>query len=237
MLYRGGASGAAASRTILADRAVDMVFFLILGFVTILALPRLFGETGNVRGLGFTALAGLLSMVLIIVLMLVRPQPMSRLLSVTANLPNRLRRRATVNYAPAIRSFFHAITEGIVHLARREPMRLVAGALLSVALWTCELSILWVVLQGFGFEAAYTSVYLAGIIVVMIASVPFLPGGSGLAEVAALTLLTPLAPGLTAAFLVVWRGLTYYLDLLLGGIVAGIIARSPRPSSSASAQA
>jgi uncharacterized membrane protein YbhN (UPF0104 family) len=55
--------------------------------------------------------------------------------------------------------------------------------------------------------------------------VPGLPGGTGLAEVTALALLTRLAPGLTPAFLVVWRGMTYYVDLVLGGAVAGLLAR------------
>jgi uncharacterized protein (TIRG00374 family) len=132
--------------------------------------------------------------------------------------------------APAIRAFFHDVTAGLVHLARTAPWRLGAGAALSLVLWSCELAILWVVLSGFGFEAPFHAVYLAGALVVMIASVPALPGGTGLAELAALTLLTPLAPGLTPAFLVVWRGLTYYVDLLLGGVVAGAVARkSQRP--------
>ncbi|MEA3166315.1 MAG: glycosyltransferase 2 family protein, partial [Thermoplasmata archaeon] len=39
MLVRGGASGAAASRTIVADRAVDMLFFLALGAIAIALLP------------------------------------------------------------------------------------------------------------------------------------------------------------------------------------------------------
>jgi uncharacterized membrane protein YbhN (UPF0104 family) len=71
------------------------------------------------------------------------------------------------------------------------------------------------------------------VMIVMVASVPALPGGTGVAEVAALALLTPLAPGLTPAFLVAWRGMTYYVDLALGGIVAGVVARrkGPRPSA------
>lgn len=232
MLYRGGASGAAASRTILADRAVDMLFFLVLGLLAVAALPALFGETGNVRSLGLLAVAGLSVMVLGIALILVRPHLMSSVLSNVASWPARLRGKPVKDRASAIRSFFHDVTSGLVELWRKAPWRLGVGAAMSVALWTCELSILWIVLQGFGFDAPYQAVYLAGVLVVMIASVPLLPGGTGLAEVAALTLLTPLAPGLTPAFLVVWRGLTYYVDLTLGGVVAGWVARSTaRPPS------
>lgn len=227
MLVRGGASGAAASRTILADRAVDMLFFLTLGTVAVLALPFLFGETGNVQQLGLVAVAGLTAMIVLVALILVRPAPMARACSAVANLPARLRDKPLVDRSPKIQAFFRDITAGLRELMRHRPLTLAAAAILSLVLWSCELSILWVVLQGFGFNAAYTSVYLAGILVVMIGSVPALPGGTGLAEIAALTLLTPLAPGLTPAFLVVWRGLTYYVDLSLGAVVAGFVVKRP----------
>lgn len=230
MLVRGGATGAAASRTILADRAVDMLFFLSLGTIAVMALPLLFGEVGNVQALGAVAVLGLAAMVVGVVLILARPHRMARFLGAAAGLPARLRGRKAKPHAPAIEAFFRDVTAGLRVLVRRQPLRLVAATVLSVALWTCELSILWVVLEGFGFGAAYSSVYLAGVLVVMIASVPALPGGTGLAEVAALTLLTPLAPGLTPAFLVVWRGLTYYVDLALGSVVAGAVVKR-RPSA------
>ncbi|MEK6975280.1 MAG: lysylphosphatidylglycerol synthase transmembrane domain-containing protein [Candidatus Thermoplasmatota archaeon] len=229
MLVRGGASGAAASQTILADRAVDMLFFLSLGTIAVLVLPLLFGDTGNVQALGLLAVVGLAAMVALVVLILVRPQPVSRACSALANIPARMRGRPVRDHAPAIAAFFREVTGGLRQLVRQRPASLAAAAVLSVALWTCELSILWVVLKGFGFAAPYDAVYLAGVLVVMIASVPALPGGTGLAEVAALTLLTPLAPGLTPAFLVVWRGLTYYVDLSLGAVVAGLVVRR-RPS-------
>lgn len=229
MLVRGGASGAAASRTILADRAVDMLFFLSLGTLAVIALPFLFGDAGNVQKLGFVAVAGLALMVGGVVVILAKPRVMARLLAKAAAIPARLRKREPRDRTKPIEAFFHDVTGGLRILVREQPVRLAAAAFLSVALWTCELSILWVVLEGFGFGPAYTSVYLAGILVVMIASVPALPGGTGLAEVAALTLLTPLAPGLTPAFLVVWRGLTYYVDLTLGGVLAGLVVKR-RPS-------
>lgn len=230
MLVRGGASAAAASRTILADRATDMLFFLLLGGLATAALPFLFGDAGDVQALGFLAFAGLAAIVAVLVLALVRPRPLARFLALMARAFGRLAKRAKKDRAPAIEAFFREVTAGLRQLVREKPLVLASAALLSVALWSCELSILWVVLRGFGFEAPYIAVYMAGVLVVMIASVPALPGGTGLAEVAALTLLTPLAPGVTPAFLVVWRGLTYYVDLTLGGFVAGALVKR-RPSA------
>lgn len=231
MLVRGGASGAAAGRTILADRAVDMLFFLTLGLVAVLALPSFFGsDVDDIRVLGLLAVLGLTVLVVLFTLVLVRPRPVSRVLASLAGLPDRLRGRERRDRAPTIEAFFREVTEGLSILLHKEPLRLVAGAALSGILWSCELSILWVVLQGFGFDTPFGATYLAGVMIVMVASVPALPGGTGLAEVAALALLTPLAPGLTPAFLVAWRGMTYYVDLTLGGAVAGWVARK-RPAT------
>ena len=232
MLVRGGATGAAASRTILADRAVDMLFFLTLGVLAVAILPRYFGEVGSVRVLGLIAVLGLTLMVALAVVLLIRPRPVARALGALASIPDRLRGRAPRQRAPAIEAFFREVTGGLALLMRREPMRLFFSAVLSGLLWTCELSILWIVLTGFGFDPPYGPTYLAGVMIVMVASVPALPGGTGVAEVAALALLTPLAPGLTPAFLVAWRGMTYYVDLAVGGVVAGVVARrkGPRPS-------
>lgn len=225
MLVRGGATGAAASRTILADRAVDMVFFVTLGLLAVIILPSYFGDVGQVRVLGLVAVLGLSLLIALFVVVLVRPRPVSRFLAWFAGLPDRVRDRPRRDRAPAIEAFFREVTEGLAHLARRQPLRLVASTVLSGLLWSCELTVLWVVLQGFGFDPPYAATYLAAVMVVMVASVPALPGGTGVAEVAALALLTPLAPGLTPAFLVAWRGMTYYVDLALGGVVAGVVAR------------
>ncbi|MEA3137342.1 MAG: glycosyltransferase 2 family protein [Thermoplasmata archaeon] len=228
MLVRGGASGAAASRTIVADRAVDMLFFLALGAIAIALLPSFFGsDVGDVRILGLVALLGLLGIAVAIGFILVRPAKMALALGRLAGLGDRLLRRPRKERTPAIAAFFHEVTGGIGELLRRRPSAILAGAVLSFVLWTCELSILWVVLKGFGFDPPYFAAYLAGVLIVMVASVPALPGGTGVAEVAALALLTPLAPGLTPAFLVAWRGMTYYVDLLAGGLTAGWVARQP----------
>ncbi len=82
-------------------------------------------------------------------------------------------------------------------------------------------------LRGFGYDVPFLHVILVGVVLTMVASIPVTPGGSGVAELTAIALLTPLAPGLTPAFVVAWRGVTYYYDLTVGSLVATHVWRHP----------
>lgn len=224
LLVRGGSSGPVAGRVVVADRATDTLFFVTLGGIAAASLPLLFGEDAVVlRGLAFVAVAGLSLFIALIVLMLVRPQLASRMVHGVARGGARIVRRPEPKIAAKVEAFLVSVREGLSELARRSPWRLGAAAGLSFALWTSEFSILWIVLGGFGHEVPFQMVFIAGVLLTMLAAVPVSPGGSGVAEFAALVLLTPLAPGLTPAFVLVWRAMTYYYDLLVGGIVAAAV--------------
>jgi uncharacterized protein (TIRG00374 family) len=231
MLMRRGAPGAAASRLVLADRASDMVFFLAMGSIVAALLPFLFPSSSRYQGLAFLAVFGLLTMMALIAWILVRPRRVARLMAGIALWWDRLRRRTPRDRSQRITEFFGEVTAGLAALARAQPMRLAAAAILALALWVSEFTILWVLLRGFGFDAPYFAVCAVGILIALFGAVPVAPGGSIVVEAAALALLTPLAPGLNPAFLIVWRGLTFYTDMLVGGAVASwIVARWRRPT-------
>ncbi|HET6398076.1 MAG TPA: lysylphosphatidylglycerol synthase transmembrane domain-containing protein [Candidatus Thermoplasmatota archaeon] len=225
-LYRSGASPAAASRTILADRSVDILFFVALGLLVVLALPRLFGSEGReVRALAVLALSGLLAILAFLVLALAKPRPLAAAGGAVASAWDRLLRREPKDRSGKLEAFFSEVRSGLAALARTGKRRLALALVLSLLLWTTEFAVLHFTLQGFGHDVPFVAVYAAGVLVTMVASVPLLPGGSGVAEITALAVLTPLAPGLTPAFLVVWRGTTYYQDLLVGGVVTAATLR------------
>jgi len=75
-------------------------------------------------------------------------------------------------------------------------------------------------LYAFGHDVPFTYVALGAVIVVLLTTLPLLPGGSGLAELGALGIFSPVAPGLTPAFVLVWRVTTYYVDTIVGGLFA-----------------
>lgn len=213
-----------AGRLLVADRAADLVFFLLLGLVAVVLLPPLFGaEAAAARGF---ALAGSLMLGLFLVLLaafLWAPRRTSHVVERLVAAGFRLVRRD----APALRDQLHRFLDqaraGMVDVLGRRPALALAAMALTLLNWIVEYGAIWVLLHAFGHDVPYWTVFFVGIVLTMVANIPLTPGGTGVAEVAALALLTPLAPGLSPLFVVLWRGLTYNYDLAVGGLTTSVL--------------
>ncbi len=221
LLVRGGARGVAASRTVLADRTSDLVFFGTLGTLGAFALPMVFGaDAGILRGLALAAAAALLGLIALLGLGLWRPMLVAAGAERTWNALRRVARRRPVAAADRIRAFLDDVWQGMVCLARDSPWRLLVAAGLSLALWVLEYGVLWVLLRGAGVEMPWMAVLTAGVLLTMLAAVPISIGGAGVAEVAAVLLLGPWAGASAVVVVLLWRASSYYYDVIIGGIVA-----------------
>lgn len=239
LLVRGGAGGSGASRVVLADRASDMVFFVTVGALAAAFLTTVFGASAvAIRGLAFVAVFGLLGFLLLLAAALAWPRTIGRAVEGTAAGLLRFVGRPRPALAHRVAAFVGGVRDGVFGLVRASPGRAAAGFVLSLLLWATEFSVLWVLLRAFGVEVAYVTVFAAGVLITMLAAVPISPGGSGVAEFAAVVLFEPFAGPSAAAFVLVWRALTYYYDLAAGAAVAawsfprrdlGIAAPAARP--------
>ncbi len=221
LLVRSGASGVRASRTVLADRSTDMVFFLGAGTVGALLLTQVFGtEAIVVRTVAWVAVGALLSLMLLMAWGLIDPRPLAHVSQRAVDAARGIARRPAVDVSQRIHAFFLDVRAGVLDLLRDHPMRVAAAIVLSIGIWASEFGVLWFVLQGFGHALPYPIVFAAGIMLTILAPVAVSPGGAGVVEVAAVVLLSGLTAGLTPVFVLVWRALTYYYDVVVGGIVA-----------------
>ncbi len=221
LLVRSGASGVKASRTVLADRSTDMVFFLVAGALGAALLSQVFGPDATVlRAISWFALAALLALMLLMLWGLARPHLIAAATQKIVAGSLRVVRRPAQDVTARITGFFGDVRAGVVVLLKERPVRVVAAIVLSFAIWASEFGVLWFVLQGFGHTLPYPVVFAAGIMLTILAPVAISPGGAGAVEVAAVVLLGGLTPGLTPVFVLVWRALTYYYDVIVGGLVA-----------------
>jgi uncharacterized protein (TIRG00374 family) len=224
LLVRRGVSPQSAGRVLIADRAADLVFFMALGLVAVGVLPQLFGAEGSTaRAFALAGTAMLAIFIGILSAFLWAPRRTSATINRMIGAGARIIRKPAPNLQEQVKQFLDHAREGLVDVLGRRPSLMVAAMLLTLANWLVEFGAIWVILGAFGYQVPYWAVFFVGIVLTMVANIPLTPGGSGVAEVAALALLTPLAPGLSPLFVVAWRGISYYYDLVVGGITASIM--------------
>ncbi len=227
-----GATATRASRIVLADRSTDMLFFLGAGTVVTALLARTFGPDAlALQTIAIVGLSLLLAFMVLLVVSLAMPHPIAWSLQAVTTGLWRIVRRTPPRIRQRVTEFLQDVRLGLWSLLRERPWRIVAAIVLSVAVWTAEFGVLWMVLDGFGHQLDFHLVVGAGIILTILGPVAGSPGGAGVVELAAVVLLAGLAPGITPAFVLVWRALTYYYDIIIGGIVAGWSLRQRVPDA------
>lgn len=224
LLARRGVRSGPAGRLLIADRAADLVFFMVLGVVAIILLPPLFGADARAaQGFAVLGMAVLAAFLLLLAALLLYPAPVGRSLERMAGWMARRFRRGSPQIQQRVHDFLGEARHGVLDVLGRRPALMALAMALTLANWMVEFAAVWLILQGLGHSVPYWAVFLVGIVLTMIANIPITPGGAGVAELAALSLLTPLAPGLSALFVVLWRGATYHYDLVVGGVVASLL--------------
>jgi uncharacterized protein (TIRG00374 family) len=217
VLQRRGVPPREATLLVVLGRAFDTTLFLVMGIAAFVFLVPQLPSTA-LLAIGIPAGLALMLAVFVIPLILVfRPglvQPFLGLLErLTQSTRVREARERLAEEAARTRAALRAV------LGER-PSRLPLALVFSVATWFVEWSVVYYLLHAFGHEVPFLLVALGAVLVTLLTILPVLPGGAGVAEVGALGVFTPVAPGLTATFVLVWRTATYYVDLTVGGIMA-----------------
>lgn len=106
------------------------------------------------------------------------------------------------------------------YLFREKKLLLIGGYGITLILFTNKYSLSYCVIRGLGLDVGYSDVLLAMVVLNALLYFTPTPGASGVAEVAAATIMTRLIPGeYTIAYTVIWRLFSSYLGVTIGGIV------------------
>ncbi|HAI85423.1 MAG TPA: hypothetical protein DCL63_00350 [Firmicutes bacterium] len=118
-----------------------------------------------------------------------------------------------------LREFREALQEFI---SNRRPA-LAAVLLLSYAAWIATMLIPAVVLTGLGLKTPYVQAMGVTIIFYLASAYAPTPGSSGAAELGFAALFSSIVPrAVLGLFVAVWRMITYYLNLALGGVLMAL---------------
>ncbi|MBI4734365.1 MAG: flippase-like domain-containing protein [Rubrobacteridae bacterium] len=105
--------------------------------------------------------------------------------------------------------------------------------LIEVIAWLALFSVLPLVLYGFGVKDNFAQLIFRLFILFCLAPVSPTPGGSGVVEVGFTTLLSDLVPHhIIGLVILLWRAITYYLTLIVGGLfLLRFVVSTPKTNS------
>jgi len=106
-------------------------------------------------------------------------------------------------------------------LLKRYKLRLLAAGLLTIVYWSLLFMVIPVILSGLDLNPEFLKAYIMQTIFYLVLPYMPSPGGSGIAEIGFATIFVSFIPGNFIGLVTfTWRLFTFYLVLLIGGILA-----------------
>lgn len=212
LLNRYGVRPAQASAVFAMDQLSDLLFFLCaLVGVLFYALAHSVSQSQQMMLVVSTALvAG--SLIGCIALGLWHRQVML----LTGRLMRRVRLKSSTRWRWTRKwlGFIAAFTNAL----KLPRSTLIMVFSLTCVHWGLRYSILYLALQGLGVDLQWAWSFLIQILALSAGQFSLLPGGAGTAELTSAALLAPMVGKSTAAAaILIWRGVTYYFYLVVGG--------------------
>ncbi len=104
---------------------------------------------------------------------------------------------------------------------KEEKHALARGFLFTVLFWLLQFSIASLILAGLGSQPWILASFSAQTVLMMIAMVPLTPGNSGIAEASTAAIYSAfVSTSILGIFILAWRLITYYLNIVVGGLVS-----------------
>jgi len=112
------------------------------------------------------------------------------------------------------------------HFMTKSKKGIVLGLFWTAIFWFLEFELVSFILMGLGIQPYFVLTFILMVIVTFIMMIPLTPGGAGVAEISMGGLFSLIVPKeLLGIFVLIWRLITYYFNLLIGFIASLIILR------------
>jgi len=130
--------------------------------------------------------------------------------------PRLARSRALERFEATLADFAALVREG----GSRRLEWIAAGLALSALIYLDKFLVAYVLLRGFGFGPRLTEVLYLQVAQCLIMYFAPTPGASGVAEIAAAAIMTPVVPAAYfTAYVILWRTFTLYVPMAAGGLL------------------
>jgi uncharacterized protein (TIRG00374 family) len=225
MLVDTGVSIGSASAVVLVERLLDAIFFIA-------ALSLFMVLSGFSTKFGFhVGLVFFVSLVIFIAFLymgITKPERADALVEKCyPALKKILKEEKTEKICNYIKRELRMFSDAMVELANNSVNRITIVLLLTAALWMVEFLVPSAVLMAFNQNPFILYSITSQLIIVIVSLIPITPGSSGIAEASMFYLYSQFVTVHTIGVLVgVWRGITYFSNLIIGFIVTAKVLRS-----------
>jgi hypothetical protein len=230
-LYRAGVPVGDATAVVVMERILDGIILGALGAFAMLFLGRYWSSISS----GFSGLSLIMYatwifvtlVVLVFVYSVKNPDHLKRALKWMSRwIDRRWHLKRLESLLDGIDREVDNFNAGLVKFVNHGRGGLVWGMLFTLLFWLSEFAIASLLLVGLGQPAFLVESFVVQLILAVIMMIPLTPGGSGVAELGATSLYSLFVPSsIVGIFVLLWRLILYYLNILLGMLSSLIIVR------------
>jgi hypothetical protein len=223
-LYRSGVKLGDAAAVVIMERVLDGVILTLMGVILMTLMTQLFWSSFSpaLYLLVIVAWILMISFIIIPVLAIWYPDMTKRVLM------------KLVNWLIPKLSWWSSSPETLVELADREidnlfmsmirftgnaRLGLLGGGVTTGLFWVTEFLVASFIMMGLGLSPAVIESFFFQILIAIINMIPLTPGSSGITELSTTSLYALIIPtGMIGIFVLLWRFITFYLNIILGAI-------------------
>ncbi len=230
-LYRAGVPVGDATAVVIMERILDGIVLGALGAFAMLFLGSYWSSLAS----GFSGLSLLMYgawilvtlSVLVFVYSVKNPDHLKRALKwVSRWIDRRWHLKRLESLLEAIDREVDNFNAGLVKFVNHGRGGLVWGLFFTTLFWLSEFAIASLLLVGLGQLAFLIESFVVQLVLAIIMMIPLTPGSSGVAELGATSLYSLFVPSsIVGVFVLLWRLILYYLNILLGLLSSLIIVR------------
>jgi glycosyltransferase 2 family protein len=226
-LYRSGVKLGDAAAVVIMERVLDGIILTVMGIILMTLMTRFFWSSFS-PGLYLLVIIAWILMISFLAI----PVLAIRYPAMTKKVLMKL-----VNWLVPKLSWWSSSPQTLVELADKEidnlfmsmarfagtaRVGLLGGAITTGLFWVTEFLVASFILMGLGLGPAVVESFFFQILIAIINMIPLTPGSSGITELSTSSLYALIIPtGMIGIFVLLWRFITFYLNILLGA-VAGL---------------
>jgi len=227
-LYRADVKVGDATAIVIMERVLDGVVLTLMGIAAMLMLGGIWKSLSiEVIVAMLVAWTFMIGIVVLLIFAARKPERakglMIRVLSWAQRKSPGERLKRTIAFAnQEIDNFFTALN----YFTSRGRRGLLYGTIFTTLFWSSEFFVASLLLIALGQPPFIAESFLFQLIIAVVMMVPLTPGSSGIAELSATSLYVLIIPSsIVGVFVLLWRALLYYFNIIVGLVASLIIVR------------